>query len=569
MKTLKDALLDHSPQMLRAIADCHHVALPDGGSREQLALILADELARPEVVRHAWQSLNDVERGVLGKVIVNGGRIKAFQMLRDDGEIRAFGPVALARDKPWLAPANATERLWYLGFIQRALDLASDVRGEIFYIPEEILLHLPKPGEPAGLVVKTVAAPDNVTAHADKLMWDTFILLSYVARGEPPYAEGTLLSVDDLRALDEQVQVKDSFVGKDIASAPRLTMLVRLARTAKLLRVIPDVGVRLGSEAKAWLRATHQERRVQLLEAWKRERTWNELRYVPTLRIEETGWRNDPRLARATVLNYLAQCPRDEWVSLASFIGGIKKFDPDFQRPDGDYDRWHLRDAESGRLLTGFSNWNQVEGALVKFVVEGPLTWLGVVSSGSKDGAGAFKVTDFGARALGLTDKNLPEPRRVNCVVQGDFDVLVPIDAPMFARFQLEKMAERVKWDRVSTYRLTRDSVMRLLRHNVTMDQMLAFLKRISRPPFPKNVEFTLREWAAKYGEITLQRGAVLHTRDQKLLAELRHHPELSTYIREVLSPTVALVAAAHIEELQERLQQLGYSPRVLETPEK
>ncbi len=563
MKTLKDALLDHSPQMLRAIADGHHIALPEGGSREQSAMTLADELARPEVVQRAWQALTDAERDVLSKVVLSGGRVKAFQMVRDNGEIRAFGPVALARDKPWLAPANATERLWYLGLIQRAFEMASDVRGEIFYIPDEILPHLPKPAAPAGFTVRTVAAPSVGLAHGDKLMWDTFILLSHVARRQPPYAEGTLLSVDDLRALDEQVQVKDSFVGKDITSAPRLTMLVRVARTARLIRAIPAIGVRLGSEAKAWLRTTHQLRRVQLLEAWKRERTWNELRYVPTLKLEETGWRNDPRLARATVLKYLAQCPCDEWIALASFIGGIKKFDPDFQRPDGDYDRWHLRDAETGRLLTGFSNWNHVEGALLKFILEGPLTWQGVVSSGSNDGAGAFKLTEFGARALGLTDKDLPEPRSAKFVVQGDFEVLVPIDAPMFARFQLEKMTERTKWDRISTYRLTRESAMRLLRHNVTIDQLLKFLRRISRSPFPKNVEFTLREWYEKYGEITLRRAAVLHTRDQKLLTELRHHPELSTYIREVLSPTVALVAPEQVEELQTRLQALGYSPKV------
>ncbi len=569
MKSLRDALLDQSPQMLRAIAETNRIELPEGGVREQWASVLADALTRPEMVQRAWQMLNEAEREVLGKVVLNGGRIKAFQMLRDHGEIRAFGPVALARDKPWLAPANATERLWYFGLIQRAFDVSGDFRGEIFYIPDEILPYLPRPAVDSGIALKSSAAPDTVSAHDTTFMWDTFILLSYVVRAEPGYTEGTLLSVEDLRALDEQVLVKDSFVGKNIASAPRLTMLVRLARTARLIRIIPAVGVRLGSEAKAWLRTTQQQRRLQLFDAWKRERTWNELRYVPTLKIEDTGWRNDPRLARAAVLNSLLQCPAGEWLSVASLAAAIKKFDPDFQRPDGDYDRWHIRDAESGRLLTGFSNWNRVEGALLKFIVEGPLTWLGVVSSGGGAEDGAFRLTDFGLRALGRTDADLPEPRPARFVVQGDFEVLVPIDAPMFARFQLERMAERVKWERISVYRLTRESLLRLLGHSVTVDQMLAFLKRISRAPFPRNVEFTLREWAAKYGEITLRRGAVLHTRNQKLLSELRHHPEVSPYIREVLSPTVALVAPEQVEELQARLQALGYSPRILASLEK
>src|SRR6266496_1252468 len=120
MKTLKDALLDQSPQMLRAIAESNRIELPEGGAREQWASVLADALTRGETIQRAWQELNEAERTVLGKIAVSGGRVKAFQMLRDHGEIRAFGPVALARDKPWLAPANATERLWYFGLIQRA-----------------------------------------------------------------------------------------------------------------------------------------------------------------------------------------------------------------------------------------------------------------------------------------------------------------------------------------------------------------------------------------------------------------------------------------------------------------
>ncbi|MBI3734829.1 MAG: helicase-associated domain-containing protein [Chloroflexi bacterium] len=103
----------------------------------------------------------------------------------------------------------------------------------------------------------------------------------------------------------------------------------------------------------------------------------------------------------------------------------------------------------------------------------------------------------------------------------------------------------------------------RLLRRQVTIEQMIGFLKRASREPFPKNVEVTLREWADKYGEITLRQGAILHTRDRKLMRELQHHPQLKTYIIEVLSSTVALVQADKLEELQARLQSLGYSPRV------
>ncbi|MEP7199990.1 MAG: helicase-associated domain-containing protein [Chloroflexota bacterium] len=565
MKTLREALLDHPPQLLRAIAELNHIELSDA-SRDALASHLAAELARAEVAQRAWQSLSDAERGVMEKIIAQGGRIKAFQLSRDHGEIRAFGPVALARDKPWQSPANVTERLWYLGFLQRAFDIVGEFRGEIFFVPAEILAHLPTPeADAASPSLATVAAPDAVSDHGDLLMWDMFILMAFVARNEPPFVQDTVLGVEELRAVDAQLRAKDSFAGEDTTHAPRLTFLVRLARTARLIRATKD-GVRLGPYAKEWLRGTYQHRRLHLFEAWQRERAWNELRHVSSLKIEETGWRNDPKRARETVLKFLAQCPMDAWVSLASFIAAIKQRDPDFQRPDGDYDRWHIRDAESGKWLTGFAHWNQVEGALIQFMCEGPLCWLGVVSIGGKANEPmALRVTEFGARALGLTTEPMREPQSQRFVVQGDFDVLVPHDAPFYARFQLERMAERVRWDHMSTYRLTREAVTRLLRRNVTVDQILAFLSRNARAPFPPNVAFTVREWATKYGEITLRRGAVLHTRDKNLLAELQHHPQVKAYILDVLSPTVALVASEQVEELQAKLQALGYSPKIEE----
>src|SRR5439155_26105906 len=145
MKPLRDALLEHSPQLLRGIADMHHIALPEGGGRDHAAAFLAEQLAHPDMLTRAYESLPAAARAVLDAIVLKGGRIKAFQMLRDNGEIRSFGPVALARDKPWLAPANVTEHLWYRGLIQQAFEVSGEFRGEVFYIPDEVLQWLPNP----------------------------------------------------------------------------------------------------------------------------------------------------------------------------------------------------------------------------------------------------------------------------------------------------------------------------------------------------------------------------------------------------------------------------------------
>ena len=387
MKSLKDALLEHPPQLLRAIADMNQLSLPETGARDQWAATLADELARPEVIQRTWQSLTPPERTALENLILRGGRIKAFQILRDQGEIRAFGPVALARDKPWLKPANVTEGLWYRGLIQRAFDVVGEFRGEIFFIPAEILLHLPRPsGETAAFVVRGAGVPGTVSDQVDALIWDMFGLLVFVSRAEPRYDEHSLLTAEDRRDWTARLLVPAPASGRETSSTSRSSLILRLARTARLIRSVSQVGLRLGTESRAWLRGTRQECRLKLFEAWKQERVWNELNDVPSLKPEETGWRNDPRLARDVVLRFLAQCPPLQWLSLASFVAAVKKADPDFQRPDGDYDRWHIRAAATGKLLTGFQHWNEVEGALIAFMFEGPLCWLGIVSLGAEIG---------------------------------------------------------------------------------------------------------------------------------------------------------------------------------------
>ncbi|MBI5877121.1 MAG: helicase-associated domain-containing protein [Chloroflexi bacterium] len=565
MKSLREALLEQPPALLRGIASLNGIVLPEGGARDQWATSLAEELANPEVIERAWRSLSEVERAALSRVIANGGRIKAFQMLRDYGEIRPFGPVALSRDKPWLSPVNITEKLWYLGLIHHAYDMLGESRGEIYFVPDVIMQYLPK-AEAGDFAVRHAPTPDAAQDDDDALMWDLFILMAWVVREEPPLDTHTDLNPADLYRLHAQLTVPDSIGESGVAAAPRLSFLLRIARSARLIKRVTATGLRLGPDAKTWLRLKREKRRLALVEAWRRERSWNELHYVPSLKVQETGWRNDPGLARTTALDYLARCPRGAWLSLPSFVSEVKRLAPDFQRPDGDYDRWHIRDARTDKLLLGFAQWDHIEGAQLTFLFEGPLRWLGIVRLGGKPGeARAFQLTPFGECVLGLNPAELPEPKEQSFVVQGDFEVLVPRDASFYARFQLERAAERVQWDRTSTYRLTRDSITRLLRRNATIDQVLAFLKRVARPPFPRNVEYTLREWATKYGEITLRRAAILHTRNRNLLTELQQHPELSAYIIEVISPTVALVVPERLDELHKRLQALHYSPRIEE----
>ena len=135
-----------------------------------------------------------------------------------------------------------------------------------------------------------------------------------------------------------------------------------------------------------WLR---QDREVQLralADAWSAS-SWNDLCHTPGLRCEGSGWQNDPIAARTALLDHL---PRDErWYRLDDLVALIRENDPDFQRPEGNYDTWYIRDVTSSAYLRGFGSWDEVEGRLLRFLVGGPMYWLGL----SEVGEGHYRLT--------------------------------------------------------------------------------------------------------------------------------------------------------------------------------
>ncbi|HID63592.1 MAG TPA: hypothetical protein EYP49_12770 [Anaerolineae bacterium] len=143
MKTLRQSLIDCDMAMLRAIAEMHGLEL-SSNRQEEVVAQLAEELLQPEEVALTLEGLSPTEGEALEAIIVQGGRIRAPLFLRQYGELRAFGPGRLEREKPWLELANAAEGLWYRGLIYKAFDEAEGYRGEFFFIPQDLLPLLPQ-----------------------------------------------------------------------------------------------------------------------------------------------------------------------------------------------------------------------------------------------------------------------------------------------------------------------------------------------------------------------------------------------------------------------------------------
>ncbi|MFB0534929.1 MAG: helicase-associated domain-containing protein [Anaerolineae bacterium] len=528
MKTLHQSLIDCDMAMLRAIAEMHGLEL-SSNRQEEAVVQLAQELLQPEEVALTLESLSPTEREGLEAIIAQGGRIRAPLFLREYGQLRAFGPGRLKREKPWLELANVAEGLWYRGLIYKAFDEAKGYRGEFFFVPQDLLPLLPQAEKgPLAFTVEPSLPPPVIRQGDLAFLDDICTLLSYLQREEVKPLRGGYLPRPVIERLNERLIVKEDL--SEIVhekGTQRLAFLHHLCRQSRLVRVRGGLLKPSSAEARTWLKSSPADQIAALQAAWRDDPQWNELWHVASLKCEDTGWRNDPLATRQRFLKHLSQCPPEQWLSLASFIQAIKESDPDFQRPDGDYSSWYIRQADTGRYFSGFESWDQVEGALIAYFIAQPLHWLGVTSLGYENEAddlpSSFLITPWGTAFLGLPRQEREEWSPQPIEIRSDFTITVPAGGSLYHRFQLERFADRQGSEEgAHLYHVTPDSLARLLREDIKVETVLSFLKQAAAGRLPANVAHTLRQWAQKYGQVSLRPVVLLQVKDELILQELR-----------------------------------------------
>ncbi len=562
MKNLRQCLIDCDMALLRAIAKRRGITLTSNRRREVVEQ-LAEELAQPESISDVLERSKPQELEALESLVAEGGSNKLHLFVRQHGEIRAFGPGRLERECPWENPVSAAEGLWYSGLIYRAFDEVEGQTSEFIFVPRDVLPLLPDAEKkPPVFIVETASAPSAIRQGDLTLVQDICAFLSYLQNEDvKPLKDGSLAR-RDIERINQRFLVKDDLAEiRHGEETERLAFLHHLCQRLGLVHTSEGFLKPNPPEAKRWLKAPRGEQLLALQEAWRKDPDWNELWRVKSLRCEPTGWHNDPLLARKKILEHLARCPPQQWLSLTSFTEAIKEDDPDFQRPDGDYTSWYIREVATGQYLTGFEHWDQVEGALIVHLVTKPLHWLGATSLGydAEGNLRSFLVTPWGAALLGLPGGIPAEVPPSLMVVQPDFTIIAPTGGSLYDRFQLERVAAWQSSGESYLYRLTRASLARGLRQGIKIEMILAFLKRVSGGQVPKNMVLALRNWDKRRGQIRVRRALLLQVESEPIMEELITSPQTRAYLREIISPKAAIISREDWPKLLDELRKLGY----------
>ncbi len=303
---------------------------------------------------------------------------------------------------------------------------------------------------------------------------------------------------------------------------------------------------------KAFLESSRADALALLQNSWIESETFNELHLIPGI-VCEGEWKNQPQETREFLLNLVDAIPEGKWWSLNAFLRDIKQKYADFQRPAGDYDSWFIKRESDGQYLRGFSSWDQVDGALIKFFITNILHWLGQVDLCFVEGVTeptSFRVTSFESH---ITSK---EDKKINISSQGW--ISVPRLAPRVVRYQVSRFCEwQEPKDELYRYRISTNSLTKAKEQGLKVEHLLALLTKHSEVGIPPSLIKALKRWEINGTEARIQTQVILKVSRPEVLEEMRKS-RAAKFLGEVLSPTTVIVKSGAIPKVVEALTELG-----------
>ena len=536
MPDLFDSLLKQDIGHLRVIAELWGLDLKSSeadAAREELTVSLLEPALFAELI----DSLSPEADSALEALVTSGGRIPWPTFTRKYGEIREAGAGKRDREKLYLHPTSTTEILYYRGLLARAFFDTKKGPQEFAYIPDDLLLLLNRKErgeqkeaeedqnvEPLGRAASPGERGREIPANDSILDDATTLLAAYRLGIEPP------------------------------ATKIPTNVLHSLLQSANLIKgSLPQP-----EPVKAFLEAPRPEALTLLEGAWMESETFNELRLMPGI-ICEGEWKNEPQETREFLLNLIDAIPEGKWWSLNAFVRDIKQKYADFQRPAGDYDSWFIQRAADGQYLRGFSSWDQVDGALVKFFITHILHWLGQADLSIAEGA--TEPTSFQISTQSVQSP-IVENQKVHVSSQGL--IAIPRLAPRALRYQVSRFCE---WEEpkedVYRYRLSTNSLTRAKEQGLKVEHLLALLGKHADAGIPPSLAKALKRWEVNGTEARVQTQIILKVSRPEILEEMRKS-RAAKFLGEALGPTTVIIKGGAVQKVMEALAELGLLTEVV-----
>jgi hypothetical protein len=535
--------------------------------RQGLAKAMLDPL-RAEAV---WDSLDDHARGAMQMLIGSGGGMPENKFERIFGEIHEMGSDAIAREKPLQRPRNTSDALFYRGLIHRRFENSSTGPRALIFVPDDLRGVLPLnktsydhledaapielPADEADddeIVIRPLESVQNARPADTSLVDDLTTMLAYT-RIHQPLTEGNFFAPSDVTRLLDAFLVKDD---------RRLHFLTALAISGGVLSIEGSRIFPRKSEAQRWLNAARHDQVKAMAEWWRSSSYINDMTYVPTLQVDLDAGEMpnyDPPSARDLIFDMIRDLvPHQAWWSRGAFLDAVYEDNADFQRPNGDFNSWYIRNLR-GEYLSGIESWFAVDGALLEYVFTGPMHWLCLVDIAD----GAARLNAYGRAFLKLGRWPLaPEaPDRITFSDNGT--LLISRRVSRMERYMAARYATWVApasgSDTPYQYRIDAAAIQQAAAQGISVEQIESSLKNASGTVIPKSIMALLDRW--RHGgsaSVRVERLIVLRTDSADVLNHIFNTPSTRRYLGARLGDSAVVVRADQVEGLRAALFELG-----------
>jgi hypothetical protein len=528
--------------MLRILAGFWGLTVPSGETEEDRSR-LAAQMINPELVDEIVAALPRSAAQALADLLRNTGRMPWVRLARAHGPLRQMGAARRERERPQDHPASGLETLYYRGLAGRAFFDTDAGPLEYGFIPDDILPLLPSPGPASELMPGRPARDDETTLQI-------------------PATDGIL---DDLTGLLAAVRTGRRFE-PGVDPVKERFCLALLTSAGMLVR--PDaVDV---DRVRGFLEAPRGVALAGLISGWLASDLVDEIDLVPDFEIA-AGFPHDPVRLRSRVLSFIDALPERTWWSLGAFPAGIEALEPEFLRPAGELDSRYIKDRNTGEFLDVSAGWEAVEGAFIRWLVAGPLHWLGLIDlAAGGDGKNrdvqppaAFRVSPWnaslraGAAPVGLSGEGEPVH------VRSDGRISVPRLAPRVARYLIARFCD---WEDPLRdeyrYRATPGSLQRAGDEGLKVGQLIALLVRHAEA-IPPNLTKALKSWEQHGRAGRIEVVPVLRLPSPEALDELRRS-RAARFLGDTLGPAAVALKPGSEERVLAALNELGYLAEIV-----
>lgn len=262
----------------------------------------------------------------------------------------------------------------------------------------------------------------------------------------------------------------------------------------------------------------------------------------------------------ATVVGKLVAAAAPDLTLLRNLLENDKSFTLSLLTSAGEEQPLSLRTAE---------DWSRFLTAVVRVLLTGPLTWLGMVDvSTSADGHTAFRVLPASAA---LVNRDIPPEAPGSSppiIVNDDLSVLVPTDtADIDVYTRVAHTGDLIEATAAGLrYQLTPAGMQSVFDTGTSGDAFMQFLAERSGGTVPDAAREAMDRWWKAYGTTRLyDELTLIEFGDDVLLQELKAVSSLGSALVHTFSPRLVAIDAAMFDEVIAELTARGYAPRVVE----